>query len=291
MTEKSSATASIVGDCRGRAEKPRIGVVSGRYPVTEFQSYANHKAYCLKRGYTYISCSWPTGSANPYMNKIRYIKSYLTLFDYIFWIDDDAFFIDHERMLESILPTNTAFMSVCRSPEYKELKTRISSGQFMLRCDSVAAEFLDLVEKTNLAMVRSWWRPEHGYFTNGDQDAMVFHMETNPAFSGVDVYPSDVFNSRIEDLVSGRNVFVLHMTGTKKKKRASLEKAKEMLGRNDTLLSKEACDHLRISFANETLLVRVRRRLRNVLKRVWSNEPRCMFNVRVDAKDEDRLSR
>jgi len=268
LIEKNTAAASLVGEGQRQTRRPRICVISGRYPVTEFQSYANHKAYCLKHGYAYISCSWPTGSTNPYMNKIRYIKSYLDLFEYIFWIDDDAFFIDHERTLESILPAHTSFMSVCRSPEYKEIKTRISSGQFMMRCTPVAAEFLDLVEKTNLATVKGWWKPEYGYFTNGDQDAMVFHMETNPVFSGVDVHPADAFNSRVEDLDAGRNVFVLHLTGTKKKKRASLKKAKEILGYNDTLLSQGACDHLRISFTNETFLMRVRRRLKSVLKRV-----------------------
>lgn len=246
-----------------------ICVISGRYPATSFKSYVNHKAYCQRHGYTYICCSWPTGAENPYMNKIRYIKSYISKFDYVFWIDDDAFFIDREQRLESILPSSESFMSVCKSPSRKVLKTCLSSGQFMLRSSPTSLAFLESVENTDLAMVKRWWKPEHGFFTNGDQDAMVYHLNTDVRFAGVDYYPADSFNSRIEDLSEGRRVFVLHLTGTKKVKNASLAQAKKILGCGDTLLSLDECDQLKISSGQSSLVYRMLRRLDKWMNFKW----------------------
>mgnify|MGYP006272800899 CR=1 FL=1 len=86
-------------------ECERIGVVSGRYPITRFRSPENHIAYCKQNGYTYIHCNWPTGEAIPYTNKIEYISYYLGMFEYVFWLDDDAFFVDFKKKLELLLPT------------------------------------------------------------------------------------------------------------------------------------------------------------------------------------------
>src|SRR5262245_41615734 len=80
-----------------RAAEARIAVVSGHYPASSFEAFVNHRAYCSRHGYTYIFANWPTGERNRYLNKIRYIQAYHSLFDYIFWIDDDAFFLDLDR--------------------------------------------------------------------------------------------------------------------------------------------------------------------------------------------------
>jgi hypothetical protein len=190
------------------------------------------------------------------MNKIGYIRNYISLFDYIFWIDDDAFFIDHSRKIESILPQGNSFMSVCKSPEWKKLKTKISSGQFVIKCNDVAEQFLVSTEKTELKIVKEWWKPEHGYFTNGDQDAMVYLMETNEKFKHVDIHPANVFNSRIEDLETGhgQGVFILHLTGKREIKCESLMKAQKLLGYNEALLSQEQCDALNIPFTSQAII-------------------------------------
>ena len=35
-------------------------VLSGRYPISEFRSSENHKAYCLKNNYFYFHACYPT---------------------------------------------------------------------------------------------------------------------------------------------------------------------------------------------------------------------------------------
>lgn len=221
------------------APEARIAVVSGRYPASCFESSCNHRAYCARHGYTYIYANWPTGERNRYLNKVRYIQAYYHLFDYIFWIDDDAFFLDLDRKLEAILPSAENFLSICASPDYKKIFTFVSAGQFAIKCDETGRSFLDAVPNVDLEFVRSWWADDLGYFSNGDQDAMVYLMKTDPRFAGFERHPHSAFNSRIEDLMAGRPVFVLHFTGKAEIKRRNYGRAQSCLRRGPTLLDPE----------------------------------------------------
>lgn len=217
----------------------RICILSGRYPQTTFSSYANHKAYADRHGYTYISCCWPTGAQNPYFNKLRYIQSYYDLFDYIFWIDDDAFFLDIDKGLDALPVNFDAFLNICKSPDFKKLKTFISSGQFLLKCNKTGRNFIDQLEKIDLKKVSSWWTDDLGYFTNGDQDAMVYLLKTDPSFQQHNILNYRYFNSRIEDLVNRKYIFLLHFTGTVERKMADYKRAQNILGYNPELVPRE----------------------------------------------------
>ena len=218
------------------AGQASICILSGRYPFTSFGSPANHRAYAARHGYTYIHCNWPTDAENPYLNKFKYIQSYCQLFDYIFWIDDDAFFLDVERPLTDYLPSKGKFLSICRSPTHKVIKTFVSSGQFMLRCNDSGKRFVEKVMATDLDQVESWWRADLGYFSRGDQDAIVYliHVD-NEVGDGVQLFPPEEFNSRISDLSRGK-VFLLHFTGTEQRKRADYRAAQQMTGTGPSLL-------------------------------------------------------
>ena len=250
-------------------DSKRIAVVSGRYPLTKFDSYVNHKAYCDLHGYTYISCSWPTGAKNPYMNKIRYIQSYVHAFDYIFWIDDDAFFINLEQPLEDFLPIETHLLSICSSPDFKTLKTFISSGQFMIRCDAVGKSFLNDVERMDLEMVRGWWNSELGYFSNGDQDAMVFLLREDERYKNYERYNYKHFNSRIENLDNNDRVFILHFTGVPERKQASWIKAQSILKYESALLPDSvAGKYVKIKAPRKKIKDRVVKKLRMALAKI-----------------------
>lgn len=216
---------------------PRIGVVSGRYPTTKFASPTNHKAYCDRHGYVYLHCNWPTGAENPYMNKVAFIQSYMSLFDFLFWIDDDAFFLDIDRPLDAILPTDRSFLSICASPSYKEIHTYISSGQFAIRCNEIGLRFLEEVASTDLNEVRAWWSDDLGFFSNGDQDAMTYHLLTK--YEGFyDRHPHIAFNSRAEEVIGTdwHDVFVVHFTGRPEVKHRDHSSVQRYLGRPPSLL-------------------------------------------------------
>jgi hypothetical protein len=219
-------------------DNTRICVVSGRYPATKFESHINHKAYCDRHGYTYVHCNWPTGATRPYFNKIRYLKAYARYFDFVFWIDDDAFFMDMDKSLDFLWPTFDQFLSICSSPDFKTIQTVISSGQFLLRCNDVGMRFLDAVETADPAAIAVWWHDELGFFSNGDQDAMIYVMQTDARFKEVSIHDYRQFNSRIENLENGESPFILHFTGTEEKKQAALKRAQKLLGRPPSLLTK-----------------------------------------------------
>ncbi len=222
-------------------------VVSGRYPATSFESAANHRAYCGEHGYTYVHCNWPTGQPIPYLNKIEYVLYLFDRFDWVFWIDDDAFFLDPSRSLDHLTPPAGKFLSICASPTYKPLFTPISSGQFLIRTTDVARRFLTTVRDADLAVVRDWWTDDLGFFTGGDQDAMVHAMSTVPEFGdGIEVFDYAEFNSRIDDVAAGRPVFLLHFTGEQWIKRRDWKRAAKLTGRGPELLPSELAQRYRV---------------------------------------------
>lgn len=244
-----------------------IAVLSGRYPLTTFDSPINHIAYCKQHGYTYIHCHWPSGAINPYMNKMRYVQAYYNHFDYIFWIDDDAFFMDIEKPLDDFIPQDADFLSICSSPDYKDIHTYISSGQFMLRCNDTGRDFIDEIEKTDLNMVKAWWKEELGYFSNGDQDAMVYQILTNPKYSGIHRHHFSKFNSRVEDFLGSQEIFILHFTGRPEIKEKNYKKVQRISGRLPNLLAIEHQKNLNLK-QKRPLTIRIISRIKRLLPKV-----------------------
>jgi hypothetical protein len=233
--------------------RPNLAILSGRFPATRFGSSVNHKAYAEKHGYTYIHANWPTGAMNPFLNKVKYIQEYYRFFDYLFWIDDDAFFLDQSREIDAFLDHQGVVFTACRSPTVNGIRTVLSSGQFLLRCSSLGRDLIDSVAQTDLEMVRSWWRsnPEDlGFFTNGDQDAFVFHYMTNQKFQGaMRLLPADAFNSRFGDILDPKqraSVFVLHFTGKRSVKWRKYRRAMKILHLGPELLPANELVRLRV---------------------------------------------
>lgn len=199
----------------------KVCIISGRYPATKFNSVVNHRVYADVYGYDYIHCNWPTRNKNLYLNKIDYILEYFENYDYIIWIDDDAFFYDFSLDIMIYKPTGDSFISFCKSPSYKSLKTYLSSGQFILKCSKIAKSFLEKVKKEDLNTVKAWWNKDLGYFTNGDQDAMIYNLLNNENFiHKCTLYNYKKFNSRAENLIDTdvHKPLILHFTGTVSKK-------------------------------------------------------------------------
>lgn len=218
----------------------KICVLSGHYPGTKYMSADNHRIYCSHHGYYYIHCNWPTPAKNVYLNKFYFIQHYIDLFDYIFWIDDDAFFLDMKKGLEEFIPTGENIISICKSPSNKTIKTVFNSGTFIINCKT-GKTFVNNVLNTDLKQVKYWWKPEHGYFTDGDQDIMVYLYLTHPEFQQkFQLFNHLQFNSRIGDLTAGNDLFLIHITGTKNVKKKTYKKLQVMLGTDRTLVAENA---------------------------------------------------
>jgi hypothetical protein len=214
-------------------------IISGRFPETEFKSYINHKAYADTYGFSYIHCNWPTTLKNNYLNKIEYILAYIDSFDTIVWIDDDAFFFDFEKNILDFAPRGDFFISLCKSPSYKKLKTVFSSGQFIIKSNELSKRFLKEILKTNLQDVKKWWYPELGYFTNGDQDVMIYLLLEDVNYKNkTQIYDYKCFNSRVENIfnIDLHKPLILHFTGHGKAKHRSLNRVQEKLNLHPSLV-------------------------------------------------------
>ena len=191
-------------------------IISGRYSKTKVESSINHKIYADKFGYAYINCNWPTKEKNPYLNKIHFILNYIDLYDYIIWIDDDAFFFDFEVDIMEYSPKGDNILSACKSPSYKPLKTFLSSGQFILKSCHLSKEFLNEILLQKFSTIESWWYNDLGFYTKGDQDIMVYLFHTDERFKNkITLYDYKKFNSRYENLFDKdlHKPLILHFTG------------------------------------------------------------------------------
>lgn len=197
-----------------------LGIVSGYHPGLRFNSQVNHKAYADFHGYHYVFNGSPERDSRNYFRKIETVIRYLGLFDWLFWIDDDAYFTNFTIPLARFVDeAGECDMLICRSPSTKKLFTKFSSGQFFLRNAPRAHEFLKAVLATDLAAVQAFWRQDLGYYSSGDQDAMVYLSETDPRFSDgfFKLLDHQQFNNRdFEYLADPVEHFVVHFTGTQK---------------------------------------------------------------------------
>lgn len=191
----------ITGHDEPRSLAPKMKIVSGCDHM-RFFSFVNHQVFSEKQGVAY---EWkyapPISGQNPYMKKLSVVESELGSAEWLFWLDDDAFFTDFSWDICSYIDQFDSYdLVICKSPVNEGRWTHISSGQFFLRSSSRSADFLKETQKVSLDVVKEWWSQEkYGLFTGGDQDAMVYVLNTNAKFLEGDFYirlDYSEFNSR-----------------------------------------------------------------------------------------------
>jgi hypothetical protein len=218
LVPQLAATARSGLDRRGH--HGRIGILSGYYPGMRFNSPVNHRLYARQHSYRYIFDSTPRFDKRTYMRKLEAILEYLDLFDWLFWIDDDAYFTNFSVPLERFIDmAPESDFIVCKSPSTKDIFTRISSGQFLLRNTPTARRFIEDALATDLKQVQKWWKTHLGIFTKGDQDALVYLLESQPSYASpfCSILDHSHFNSRpfeYENQLDDH--FLVHFTGQKK---------------------------------------------------------------------------
>ena len=208
------------GTCDGSPCTLRIGILSGYYPGARFNSALNHRLYAHRHGYHYIFDSGPRFDPRTYMRKLEAVQEYLDLFDWLFWIDDDAYFTNFETPLETFIKASPdAEFIVCKSPSTKEIFTKISSGQFFLKNTPRTKQFVTDALQVDLKQVKNWWHKGLGMFTKGDQDALVYLTETVHRYQQpfMQILDHNTFNNRdFEYQKSLDEHFLVHFTGSNK---------------------------------------------------------------------------
>jgi len=138
----------------------------------------NHRIYADRLGLPYVFDLAPSPVRRIYFHKLDVIRRHLPRAEWLFWIDDDAFFTDPGIDVRSFLPEDGTDLVFCASPiNPRGGWTWMSSGQLLIRRTPQMLDLIDAVFTTDLEAVRAWWRPvELGLFTRGDQDAFVYQL-------------------------------------------------------------------------------------------------------------------
>ncbi len=176
----------------GRRERTQRGRNGGKDPADicvvsgcdhlRFNSFVNHRLFAELNDVDYIFdlTLTPKGEGG-HFNKLRAVRDRLRRYDAVFWLDDDAYFTDFAWRLRPYFAAHPRPLVICKSPVNEGAWTWISSGQFLLRRCDAAFEILDRALAVDPARVRAWWdEASYGLYTNGDQDALVYVLATEP---------------------------------------------------------------------------------------------------------------
>ena len=179
---------------------PSLMIVSGSSRVRT-AAPLNHALYATQYGIPSFFDAGPSKVDRIYFHKLHVIRRYLPLAEWLFWIDDDAFFTDFGVDLRGFLAdVGDAELVFCKSPvNPRGGWTWMSSGQFFIRNTPDMAALIDAVLTTDLSEVKAWWDPDtYGLFTNGDQDAFVYQLQgPDPRWrERFSQLPPDAFNNR-----------------------------------------------------------------------------------------------
>ena len=204
----------------------KLCIVSGG-KHSRLQSHLNHQAYALRHSYDFHHdlTPYPPPLIGPTISgsyfKLQAVENVLHRYEWVFWLDDDAFFTDFDRPIANFL-LNLApsiFFLVCKSPiNPRKQNPFLNSGAFFIRNCTEGFAFLQEVQRTRVGIVRSWWnRDELGRFTRGDQDSITYVLHQQNLLACTKFCASEDFNARHYHYKEALNEhLVIHFPGKKK---------------------------------------------------------------------------
>lgn len=199
---------------------PRICLTSGGDEI-RLRSYVNHAVYAREHGLDYrLETGIDPHIVTKFDYKVSILRRLLPLYDWLVWLDDDAFFTDFEadNIVRLISEAERDGISVVIAEGPKEPNgfwSRINTGVMLLRNDETARAIVESTATADLSEVRRWWDDERdGLFTHGDQDQMWWTIQTGGHADRVRIVDHRQLNSRghyYEDSLT--DAFVMHFTG------------------------------------------------------------------------------
>ena len=241
---------------------PRITVVSA-HSDPRLPAPLNHQVYCRRHGYQYFFDATPYPLTTVWDQKLLAMERALADrdCDWVFWIDDDAFFAQLDVPLTAVrgrdvdapwgpaadddrrdlaLVERPELIHVCRSPVNPVGKwSAINAGLLLLRNHETVRDLLRSIRSTPMDVVKQWWRPEVNgnlYADDGDQERMQYLICTRGWGPLVALHDPLAFNARpyhIADRVD--EVFVCHLANFRDKV-AGVAAMRERFGLDEFLL-------------------------------------------------------
>jgi hypothetical protein len=164
----------------------------------------NHFLYCRKHGFDYLFDATPYRIKSPFDQKTLSIISTLkrSRADWVFWIDDDAYFMNFDIALSDFVKDETeADFIFCRSPvNPKGQWSIINAGIYFIRnTPETIAVLEEVMAAPNDAVRDAWDADRHGMYTTdgSDQEKLVYVFEQKGMMDGkVKIMDYSAFNAR-----------------------------------------------------------------------------------------------
>jgi hypothetical protein len=201
-------------------DRPTICLVSGADEL-RLRSYVNHTIYARLHDLDYrLECGLDEGVRTPFFYKTSIIKRVLPRYDWIVWLDDDAYVTDFSRdgfraLVEEAESAGHSIVVAEGPMEPNGFWSVVNTGVMCLKNTSEVFDLLEHMDDKHVDLARDWWREErHGTFTGGDQDVFVWWMETTRRREKVRIVDHRDLNSRghyYDHSLS--DAFVMHFCG------------------------------------------------------------------------------
>lgn len=204
----------------------------------------NHHYYCTKNGYEYLFDATPYDLGTPFDQKLNSIlaNARRSSADWIFWIDDDAYFMRLDQRLESFLNVPPeVLMIICKSPLNPHGNwSAINSGLFFIRNTPAALDIIKATRDVSHEAVREWGSAElHGvaYRQGGDQLRLLYVLTHRGLLdTAVRICDAEAFNARpYQFATSPEDHFVCHLANNQDKL-AELVTTRRKFAMNEFLL-------------------------------------------------------
>ena len=177
-----------------------LGLISGGNPP-RFRSHINHDIYAHRHALSYYrdNRTYPD-LQTPHFHKLCAVLRVLDQYDWLLWLDDDAFFTDFEQDMRRFIrdvPEHIFFV-VCRSPVNANGGwTFINSGVFFIRNNAAGRHLLTQALTVPKAEVVGQYQPEiYGGLTRGEQAHIIYVLHRQSLLNGVRLHDWNAFNAR-----------------------------------------------------------------------------------------------
>jgi hypothetical protein len=197
-----------------------------------FDAHINHKRYADFQNIDY-KFHLSSGLVNPFFTKCYSIlDAFDQNYEFVIWIDDDAFFIDNSWNCLSIFEQYNEDVIVTRGRDKKSGITFFNNGIMFIRKTKNMKDLFESIPKTPWSEIRSNWKSEWGPCEGNDQPRMIYLTQIRyPESVKILDYPG--FNAHEITFKQRKNFLstkppIVHITG--QNKQGKIERFQKVTG-------------------------------------------------------------
>ena len=204
--------------------KNKMKIITGADSY-RYGAHTNHQRYAEAQGIDY-EFHKSENLPNPYFTKCyAVLDSFDKGYEYVLWIDDDAFFINPKWDCTSVFKMYKEDVIVVKGRAKKNGTTLFNNGIMFIRNTENMRDLFTSIPETPWKYLTKNWKAEYGPLTGNDQPRMIcITQERYPQSVKILDYPN--FNAheiefhKSKDFIKS-NPPIVHITGQNKESKIS----------------------------------------------------------------------